>query len=236
MDTEKKNQLKIFCVMPAYNEEGKITETIQSAKPYVDEIIVVDDGSCDLTYERARKTGVTVLRHIINRGQGAALETGDLFALKRGADLIVHFDADGQFSAPEIRDIIKPIISGEVDVVFGSRFMGKEANFPWFKKNIIYPVGRIINNCVLSGSGLSDPQNGFRALSRRAAEKIVIQNDGMAHNSEIQREAVRNFRYREVPVTVKYSGFGQGIFSGRGRGAGGLKIILDLFLSKLTRM
>jgi len=222
--------------MPAYNEEDKITETAQSVKPYVDEIVVVDDGSRDRTYERARRAGVRVLRHIINRGQGAALETGDQFALKNGADIIVHFDADGQFSAQEIADITKPIIAGEADVVFGSRFMGKEANFPWFKKNIIYPVSRIINNYVLSGSGLSDPQNGFRALSRRAAEKIVIQNDGMAHNSEIQREVAKNFRYSEIPVTVKYSDFGQGIFSGRGRGAGGLRIVLDLILSKLTKM
>jgi len=112
--------------------------------------------------------------------------------------------------------------------------MSKKSNLPWFKKNIIYPVSRIVNDYLLSGSKLSDPQNGFRALSRLAAERINIQNDGMAHNSEIQKKTAKNFSYREVPVTVKYSAFGQGIFSGKGRGAGGFKILIDLFLSKLT--
>ncbi|OGF27879.1 hypothetical protein A2303_05995 [Candidatus Falkowbacteria bacterium RIFOXYB2_FULL_47_14] len=225
---------KIFCVIPAFNEEDKIAATVNSVKPYVQDIIVVDDGSRDHTHARALRTGAVVLRHIVNRGQGAALQTGSEFALKSGADIIVHFDADGQFLASEIKDMISPLIRGECDVVFGSRFMSKKSNLPWFKKNIIYPVSRIVNDYLLSGSKLSDPQNGFRALSRLAAERINIQNDGMAHNSEIQKKTAKNFSYREVPVTVKYSAFGQGIFSGKGRGAGGFKILIDLFLSKLT--
>src|SRR3989344_5776440 len=94
---------KIFCVIPAFNEEKTILEVINSVKPYVSEIVVVDDGSGDGTarlVETSRlKVGTSLLKHIVNRGQGAALETGTEYALKRGADIIVHFDADGQFVA-----------------------------------------------------------------------------------------------------------------------------------------
>jgi polyprenyl-phospho-N-acetylgalactosaminyl synthase len=224
---------KIFCVVPAYNEKENIGKVIKALKAFDYEVIAVDDGSSDGTEKTALESGATVLRHVINRGQGAALQTGNEYALLKGADIIVHFDADGQFLAEEIADIVKPIVSGEADAVFGSRFLGKEANLPRLKRHLIYPVGRIINNYVLSGSNLSDPQNGFRALSRKAAQKITIMNDGMAHNSEIQRKAVKHFRISEVAVTVRYNRYGQGVFSGRGRGSGGLKILKDIILSKI---
>jgi polyprenyl-phospho-N-acetylgalactosaminyl synthase len=224
---------KIFCVVPAYNEQDNIGKVVKALKSLDYEVIAVDDGSSDHTEKIALENGAIVLRHVINRGQGAALQTGNEYALLKGADIIVHFDADGQFLPEEISDIIKPIIAGEADAVFGSRFLGKEANLPRLKRHFIYPVGRLVNNYILSGSNLSDPQNGFRALSREAAQKIIILNDGMAHNSEIQRKAVSNFRISEVAVTVKYNRYGQGVFSGRGRGSGGLKILKDIILSKI---
>jgi len=218
--------MKIFVIIPAYNEEKNIVKVLKSVKPLVNRVIVVDDGSSDKTAQLAEQQGVTVLRHLINRGQGAALQTGNQYALKKGGEIIVHFDADGQFLAEEIKDIVQPLEQGEADVVFGSRFLEKKSEIPWFKEKIILPIGKIVNKLMI-GVSLTDPQSGFRALSRRAVQNFNIENDGMAHCSEILYKVFKNnFKIKEVPITVIYHNFGQ-------RFSGGIKIIKDLFLAKL---
>lgn len=225
--------MKTVIVIPAYNEEKNIAEVVKKVKPLVDEIVVVDDGSGDQTVRAAREQGVVVLKHLINRGQGAALETGNQYALKQKAEIIVHFDADGQFLAEEIKDIVRPIKEGEAEVVFGSRFLGKKSEIPWFKEKIIIPLAGLVNRLLINVS-LSDPQSGFRALSKKAAGKIRIENDGMAHCSEILYKVFKNnFKVKEVPITVVYRGFGQGLLAGKGRGSGGFKIVRDLLMAKL---
>jgi glycosyltransferase involved in cell wall biosynthesis len=220
--------MKIACVIPAWNEAKNITTVVNSVRPCVDEIIVVDDYSRDATAALAVATGVIVLRHPINRGQGAALQTGNDYALSHGADIIVHFDADNQFSAAEIKDMVAPIESGQADIVFGSRFLGKPTNFPSTKKYIIMPLARIFTRFFL-GVNLSDPQNGFRALNRRAAQSIRITNREMAHASEIQAKAFQEkLRIAEVPITVTYHHFGQKL-------SGGFKVAKDLLIHKLIR-
>lgn len=224
IDTQKK--LKIFCIIPAYNEEKNIIKVINQVKPLVYKVVVVDDGSTDKTYDLACKQGVTVLKHIINRGQGAALQTGTEYVLSQRADIIVHFDADGQFLAEEIKNIIKPITTDECDVVFGSRFLEKRSQIPWFKKNIILPLARIINK-LFWGVKLTDPQSGFRALSAKAAQIIKIDQDRMAHCSEIMTKVfTNNFKVKEVPITTIYYNFGQ-------KFGGGIKIIKDLLITRL---
>lgn len=227
--------MKTICVIPAYNEEEKIKTVVKDALPYVDQVLVVDDGSKDQTAFFAKQAGAKVLQHIINRGQGAALETGDEYCRRVKADIAVHFDGDGQFEGKEIVDIIRPIIKDRQEIVFGSRFLGKRANWSLQKRFLIYPIARVVNR-LLTGSLLSDPQNGFRALSAAALDKIRIENDGMAHNSEIQGKAyAKKLRIAEVPVTVKYTQFGQGFFRGRGSGSGGVRIVKDLLIAKLTK-
>lgn len=218
--------MKIFCVIPARDEAKTITEIIDNVKPIVDEVVVINDGSTDQTRVLAETKNITVLSHIINRGQGAALETGNQYALKKGADIVVHFDADGQFLAEEIKEVIAPIKSKEAEIVFGSRFLGKKSNMPWQKKYFIIPLAHLINK-IFIGATLTDPQNGFRALSRQAAKKINIEQDGMAHNSEIIFKAFSGrLKIKEVPVTIIYHNFGQ-------RFSGGLKIVKDLILARL---
>jgi glycosyltransferase involved in cell wall biosynthesis len=220
--------MKVFCVIPAYNEAQSIIAVINRVKPIVDELVVVDDHSSDPTLELARSTDIPVLHHIINRGQGAALQTGNDYALLHGADIIVHFDADGQFLAEEIKDMIQPIISNQADIVFGSRFLGKKSNLPKFKKNIIMPLAKAINR-VFFGINLSDPQNGFRAMSAKVASEIRIENDGMAHCNEILIKAHKNkYRIQEVPITVIYHEFGRKFYDG-------LSLIKDLIYKKLTK-
>lgn len=220
--------MKISCVIPAYNEAAHISTVINSVYPYVDEIIVIDDASSDDTAILGVAAGAIVKRHLLNRGQGAALETGNQYALQNGADIIIHFDADNQFLATEIPDMIRPLICDEADIVFGSRFLEKKSNLPFTKKYLIYPLAQIFTRYFL-GIKLSDPQNGFRAMNRRAANIIKITNREMAHASEIQVMAFKNkLKIAEVPITVIYHHFGQKL-------SGGFKVIKDLLIGKLIK-
>jgi len=220
--------MKVICVVPAYNEGKNISLVVSNLRPFVDEIIIVDDCSKDDTFIKATDTGATVVRHIINRGQGAALRTGTKLALDMGADIIIHFDADNQFQATDIPEILKPILDGNADVVLGSRFLGKKSNIPKLKEYMIMPLARFINRLFFN-IRLSDPQSGFRALSRASALKLKIENDGMAHCSEIIYRLFKNKnRVVEVPITVIYHEFGQKL-------SGGFKIIRDIIVQALIK-
>lgn len=220
--------MNIFCIIPAWNEAATIGRVISGVQPHVRRVVVVDDCSSDDTSALARNAGATVIRHPINRGQGAALQTGNEYALQAGADIIVHFDADDQFLASEIPLVAAPIIAGQADIVFGSRFLGKKSNLPPLKRFLIMPLARLFTRLFL-GVTLSDPQNGFRALNRQAAALTAIENRQMAHASEIQAKAFRRrLRIAEVPVTVIYHEFGQKL-------GGGFRIIRDLLISKIIK-
>ena len=217
--------MKIFVVVPTFNEEKNIQNVLSDLKKFDYDIIVVDDGSQDKTLKLAQIAGVKVLEHKINRGQGAALQTGTDYAVKNNADVIVHFDGDGQFLAEEIKFLVEPIMYEKIDIILGSRFLKKNKNIPKFKKYIIYPVSKIINT-FFTGIKLTDVHCGFRALSKKAAEKININQDGMSHNTEIISQIKKfKLKYREVPVSVIYKEFGQGI-------KGGLNILKELFFGK----
>lgn len=219
--------MKVICVIPTYNEALALPAVINDLTGVVNDIIVVDDGSADNTIEALKQLPVKVLRHVINRGQGAALRTGTIQALKDEADIIVHFDADGQFRAADIARLVEPIKQNQAEIVFGSRFLDNTTIMPTFKKWIIMPLARFVNRLFFN-INLSDPQSGFRALSRQAAEKIDWQQDRMAHCSEILVVAHRSdLSIKEVPITVLYKEFGQ-------RFSGGFKILRDLFLAKLN--
>lgn len=198
--------MRTVAIIPAYNEATRIANAIADALPHVTQVVVVDDCSHDDTAEVAQLSGATVLRHVINRGQGAALQTGTVFALKvLRADIIVHFDADGQMTGAEIPTLVAPLLTAEAEVVLGSRFLGKQAeNMPWFRRLMLraatfFTIG-------FSGIRVTDTHNGFRALSRKAAEELVITLDRMAHASEILDLIIaKELRYVERPVTIRYS-------------------------------
>jgi len=219
--------MRIFIVIPAYNEAGKIGGVVTAVrKQGHKDVVVVDDGSGDDTAGVATEAGAVVISHLVNRGQGAALKTGTEYAIRRGADIIVHFDADGQFLAEEIRDMVKPVEKGEARVTLGSRFLGKKSDLPFLKRFIIMPLARLINR-LLSGIKLTDPQNGFRVMTAEVARKIDWRSDRMAHCSEILFLLYhKGFRPKEIPVTVIYPDFGQ-------RFGGGIRILKDLFLARL---
>ncbi len=221
--------MKIYIVIPAYNEADHIKKVITDLHNHnYHHIVVVDDGSIDDTATQAQVNNVVVLKHIINRGMGAALQTGNSFALADAADIVVHFDADGQMQASDIQAMIQPIVQGQVDVTLGTRFLSWQKDMPWTKKYLIHPLAKIINYWF-TRLWLTDAHNGFRALSRRAARQITITQDRMAHNTEIVEKIKKfNFKFQEIPVTIRYYEYGQNI-------SGGFKIIRDLLLGKLIR-
>ncbi len=194
----------VWIVIAAYNEERRLAATLDAVLRHYPNVVVVDDGSQDDTYNLALQHGVWVLRHLINCGQGAALQTGIDFALRQGADVVVTFDADGQHCPEEVGGLVEVIRSGEADVALGSRFLGQAVGMPWTRW-VVLKLGVAFTR-VFSGIKVTDTHNGLRALSRTAAQKIRITQDRMAHASEIVDQIrAQGLRYREVPVTIRYS-------------------------------
>jgi glycosyltransferase involved in cell wall biosynthesis len=194
----------VWVVVAAFNEHGSVGKVVRELlKNGYPNVVVVDDGSRDDTAKEAAEAGATSLQHVVNRGQGAALKTGIDYALEQGADIIVNFDADGQHRVEDIPSIIKPVESGKADVTFGSRFL-KKTDVPFIRKFLL--KGSVIVLWLFYGVRMTDAHNGFRALSREAAERIRLTADRMAHASEFVEEVHRlQLKYEEVPVVIRYT-------------------------------
>ena len=190
--------------MPAFNEEKCIAKTVIKCASYVDDVVVVNDGSTDATAMIATACGAKVIYHEKNSGYGAAIRSCFMAAKDMGADAMVIIDADGQHDPTDIKNVFKPILDGNADVSIGSRFMkGSEINIPFYRK-----VGiRVLNIATNSGSGIkfTDTQSGFRAYSKDAISKIKINNGGMAAGSEILLQVKEHgLRIKEVPISCRY--------------------------------
>ena len=197
---------RIFAVIAAYNESRAIVDVVARLRAKCRDVVVVDDGSRDATSDCLRSSGAYLLRHPINRGQGAALQTGIRFALMQGADVIVTFDADGQHDEKDIEALVTPIVRGECDVTLGSRFLGQAENMP-FTRRVLLKLAVLLTRTV-SHIRVSDAHNGLRAFSRDAAAGLRITMDRMAHASEILDQIRENgWRFREIPVRIRYSDY-----------------------------
>ncbi len=248
--------MKIIAVVPAYNESQTISQVVRDLKNEVNQVIVVDDGSADATAELAKNEGAVVLQHFLNRGQGAALQTGIEHALLEDADIIITFDSDGQHDAADIKKLIAPLLLGENDVVLGSRFIkmqnaqpkadpmpeaGAAPRAEKFKmQNLGMPFLKpfflkmaLWFDRLRTGLNISDTHNGLRAFSRVAAAKIKITQDGMAHASEILDQISQlKLKYLEVPVQIKYTEYSKQ--KGQ-RLSNSWKIIWDLLVSRILK-
>lgn len=223
--------MKISVVIPAYNEAKVIGKVVREVKDKVSQVIVVDDGSTDQTAEIARQAGATVTTHFLNRGQGAALQTGINFALNSGADIIVTFDADNQHRAEEIEEVVKPLLLGQVDAVLGSRFLNKKNQIPFSRKIILKMAAKFTR--IYTGLAVTDAHNGFRALSVKAAGLIKIRQDGMAHASEILEQIKKHkLKFQEVPVTIKYTDYS--LEKGQ-KMSNSFRILWDLIIGRIAR-
>ncbi len=224
------NKSHTYITIPLYNDAEMILKVIKSLKDKgYNNIVVVDDGSKDNGYEVVKKnTEVIVAKHIINRGQGAALQTAIEIAIEKGAKYIVHFDSDGQHDVKDIDHMLEALVKGNYDIVLGSRFLQKN-DIP-LKKRILLKGG-IIFTYLLSGIWLTDVHNGLRVMTAETAKKLDIQHDRMEHASEIlDKIKMLNLKYTEVPVTIHYTEYsmskGQSIFNS-------INIAWELIFSKI---
>lgn len=223
---------QVYIVIPSYNEGKVIRQTINSLGNQY-HVVLVDDASTDETANAVRDLPVCYLRHDINLGQGAALQTGMDFARQQGADIVVHFDADGQHNPADIDRFIETLRTQKLDVVLGSRFLRREdlMAIPRLRR-LLLRVARIING-LLTGLWLSDAHNGFRVMNRRALNAIQLKENRMAHASEILMQIRRlGLKYVEMPTHIIYTDYSQ--VKGQ-RWQGAVDILIDVFINKYFR-
>jgi len=171
------------------------------------DVLVVDDGSTDDTYNVCGEKGVLCVRHVVNVGLGAALETGLEYARRNGYARAITFDADGQHDPKDIPRLLSGLVEGGADLVIGSRTVSRN-HMPWVKR-----LGNwFLNNAtrMLFGVGSSDSQSGLRAFNRKAIEAVSLKTNRYEVSSEIFYEAKRNnLMVSEVPVEALYTSHSQ---------------------------
>lgn len=222
----------VAIVIPAYNEGSSIRKVVDGI-PKEFNVVVVDDGSSDDTYSQISKTRAKPVRHPINLGQGAALQTGiEVAAADSNNEYFVTFDADGQHQIKDVISMLKHIRADKnLDIVLGSRFLGKAENISFLKKYMLKLAIKFSN--LSSGVKLTDAHNGLRVFNRKVAEGLNIQMADFAHASEIvERIAERKWAYKELPVTIVYTDYsrskGQSVINS-------INIAFDILLNKIIK-
>jgi glycosyltransferase involved in cell wall biosynthesis len=208
----------VWVVIPVFNEAQVLQSVVESALTVFPNVVCVDDGSRDGSVEAVLRTRAHLVRHPVNLGQGAALQTGLSYARAQpGAEYFVTFDADGQHRLEDAQKMLDMARSPDVDLVLGTRFAEHAATVPLAKRLILRtavllsPAGRKLR--------LTDAHNGLRVLTRPVVEDLHITMNGMAHASEIVSYLGRSsWRVREVPVSIRYTDYsrskGQSLLNG----------------------
>lgn len=221
----------VYFVIAAYNEGTAIEDVVRTCLAHYPHVVVVDDGSHDETLDAAVAAGAIGLRHTINLGQGAALQTGIDYALKAGASHIVTFDADGQHRIEDVAPMLEALVAAGVEICLGSRFLGATVGMTKMRHMILKAA--IIFTWLTAGLKLTDAHNGLRVMTKKAARLIRIRQNRMAHASEIIEEIARHkISYIEHPVTIVYTDYSRA--KGQ-RVSNMINIVVELFMGRLTR-
>jgi polyprenyl-phospho-N-acetylgalactosaminyl synthase len=218
----------VWIVVPAFNEATVIGEVIAGVRTAFDNVVCVDDGSTDNTGEIARAAGAHLVRHPINLGQGAAIQTGIEYARKQpGARIFATFDADGQHRVQDLAAMVERLSAGDVDVVIGTRFAQSEGSRPPFLKRVVLQTAARLSR---NGRrlGLTDTNNGLRVFNKTVADALNITMSGMSHANEFVLLIAENgWRVTELPIEVLYTDYskskGQPLLNG-------VNIVFDGFL------
>lgn len=196
--------MKIYIVIPLYNEEKHIRKVLEGVQKYKLPVVVVDDGSSDSSKAKvlgSRKKNVILLEHKINLGKGAAMKTGAEYAFRHGAGAVIFMDSDNQHSPDDLPKFVEALKSAKYDVVYGSRNL-----------NFGVPFARYLGNkfsSVLAGflykTYVSDLLCGFRAVTKKGYEKIKWESTGYGVETEmVARAAVARLKFCELPVETIY--------------------------------
>jgi polyprenyl-phospho-N-acetylgalactosaminyl synthase len=216
-----------WIVVPAFNEAGVIGDVITDLRSVFANVVCVDDGSADGTGDVAVRTGAHLVRHPVNLGQGAAIQTGVEYARSQpGARVFATFDADGQHRVEDVVTMIDRLDSGDVDIVIGTRFGPGVSRPPLLKRLVLQtavwlsPRGRRL--------GLTDTNNGLRVFNKTVADGLDITMNGMSHATEfVMLIAENHWRVAEQPVEVLYTEYS----SAKGQPLlNGVNIVVDGFL------
>ncbi len=228
---KKVSQDTVWIVIAAYNEEETIGNTVANVLTHFGNVVVVDDCSKDNTQQQALQAGAHVLRHGINLGQGAALQTGIEYALASNAQYIVTFDADGQHNATEILPMLSAMQKQHVDIMLGSRFLGKSVNMSRQRHMLLKMA--IFFTRITAGLRLTDVHNGFRIMSRNFCQSFEFKQNRMAHASEILSYISRKkVKYAEFPVTITYTDYSMA----KGQKAtNSLRILMELITGYISK-
>ena len=216
-----------WLVIPLYNEATVVREVISQARETFPYIVVVDDGSKDDSARQAAAAGAIVVRHPVNLGQGAALQTGFSYILeKTNANYVVTFDADGQHSTTDAAAMVAAAREEELAVILGSRFLQGPSPVGRLKRLVLRTAAAVSSRT--SGMHLTDAHNGLRVIRRDVLVQLLKQNR-MAHASEIIRKiGATGLPWREFPVHIVYTDYsrskGQSLWNS-------VNILVDLLFS-----
>ena len=217
-----------WLVVPLYNEAQVVREVIEDARRTFPHVVVVDDGSRDDSAAQAEAAGAVVVRHPINLGQGAALQTGIRYVLERtDARYLITFDADGQHSVADAVAMVAAARRENLAIVLGSRFLKGPSPVGWLKRLVLATAAVVASRTT--GMHLTDAHNGLRLLRRDAAEQLNLRQNRMAHASEIIRQlGATGLPWREFPVHIAYTEYskakGQSLLNS-------VNILVDLIFS-----
>ncbi len=203
----KENLNKIAIIIPAYNEEKYIEETVKRCLEVLPDVVVIDDGSKDLTYSIAKKAGASVLRHKVNKGKGVALRTGFDYALENDFSGIITIDADHQHNVDEIQKFINflSLSKEDVDMLLGNR-MKNAKNMPFIR----YIANKFTSWLISkrSNTRIPDVQSGFRYISRKVLNNIKTKTNRFETEPELLlRASLKGYKIVSIPIsTIYYKG------------------------------
>jgi len=219
-----------WVIVRCFNEAPVAGAVVRELVRWFPNVVGVDDGSTDGSANELRKSGARVVRHAVNLGAGAALQTGLRFGLiDQAAKYFVCFDADGQHRVRDAAAMVARLRHDDVDVLIGSRFLGAAPGMPATRRAVLR-AGRLFER-VSSGVSLTDAHNGLRAFTRRFASQVDLETCDMTYASELLR-AVRSsgLRYAEHPVTIDYTRYS--LAKGQ-RSVNSVNIAVDLWVHRL---
>ncbi len=199
---------RLLAVIPAYNEARTIAAVIKKTKRYVRDVVVVDDGSSDDTAAVSEKAGAGVIRHVLNKGYGAAQRTGHQYAIRHGYDYMVQLDGDGQHRPEYIPKMLEMALTGKYDLVIGSRFLTKSyRDYSLVRKSGISFFTGLVN--MISGMKITDATSGFKLFRVEKLKGLSRSSDLHPAVEQMLEMHKKRFRIKEIPMVMPVRAVGQ---------------------------